>query len=123
MKNYTSKMTRVLLATSLTAGLFSTAAFTTATSAFAAEADYADALEAPPVDFNIVDDDRLAKGLMDRGLLSKSATPEQISKAIKSYVAVKNNKMAPTKVDKQSNEIDRRSKEFIAKQKISFYHS
>ncbi|CAH1216766.1 Immune inhibitor A [Paenibacillus allorhizoplanae] len=117
MKNYTSKMTRVLLATSLTAGLFSTAAFTTATSAFAAETDHAEALEAPPVDFNIVDDDRLAKGLMDRGLLSKSATPEQISKAIKSYVAVKNNKMAPTKVDKQSNEIDRRSKEFIAKQK------
>mgnify|MGYP000037587458 CR=1 FL=1 len=54
--------------------------------------NYAEALEAPPVDLNIVDDDRLAKGLMDRGLLSKTATPEQIAKAVKSYVSAKSSK-------------------------------
>nr|WP_261306486.1 immune inhibitor A [Paenibacillus andongensis] len=104
-------MTRFLLATSLTAGLFTTS------SAFAAESNYSEALEAPPVDFNIVDDERLAKGLMDRGLLSKSATPEQIAKAVKSYVSTKNNKSVKSKEDTQHDEIDKKSKDFIAKQK------
>ncbi|WP_437180063.1 immune inhibitor A domain-containing protein [Paenibacillus andongensis] len=111
MKKSTLKMTRFLLATSLTAGLFTTS------SAFAAESNYSEALEAPPVDFNIVDDERLAKGLMDRGLLSKSATPEQIAKAVKSYVSTKNNKSVKSKEDTQHDEIDKKSKDFIAKQK------
>lgn len=106
------KITSFLLATSLTAGLF-----TTSSAAFAAGSDYEEALEAPPVDFNIVDDERLAKGLMDRGLLSKSATPEQIAKAVKSYVSTKNNKSVKSKEDTQHDEIDKKSKDFIAKQK------
>lgn len=59
---------------------------TFASTASAAETDYSEALEAldaPPIDAMIVNDERLAKGLMDRGLLNKSATPEQISKAVK----------------------------------------
>ncbi|WP_029199115.1 immune inhibitor A domain-containing protein [Paenibacillus alginolyticus] len=112
MKKSTLKITSFLLATSLTAGLF-----TTSSAAFAAGSDYEEALEAPPVDFNIVDDERLAKGLMDRGLLSKSATPEQIAKAVKSYVSTKNNKSVKSKEDTQHDEIDKKSKDFIAKQK------
>lgn len=111
MKKSTLKITRFLLATSLTAGLFTTS------SAFAAGSDYSEALEAPPVDFNIVNDERLAKGLMDRGLLSKSATPEQIAKAVKSYVSAKNNKSVKSKEDTQHDEIDKKSKDFIEKQK------
>lgn len=105
------KITRVLLATSLTTGLFST-------SSFAAETSYPEAIEAPPVDMNIVNDERLAKGLMDRGILSKSATPEQIAIAVKSYVAVKNNKLVKSKEDQSHDEIDKKSKDFIAKQKV-----
>ncbi|MCY9668344.1 immune inhibitor A [Paenibacillus alginolyticus] len=112
LKKSTLKITSFLLATSLTAGLF-----TTSSAAFAAGSDYEEALEAPPVDFNIVDDERLAKGLMDRGLLSKSATPEQIAKAVKSYVSTKNNKSVKSKEDTQHDEIDKKSKDFIAKQK------
>nr|WP_307441251.1 immune inhibitor A domain-containing protein [Paenibacillus sp. V4I3] len=111
LKKSTLKITRLLLATSLTAGLFTTS------SAFAAESDYSEALEAPPVDFNILDDERLAKGLMDRGLLSKSATPEQIAKAVKSYVSAKNNKSVKSKEDSNHDEIDKKSKDFIANQK------
>ncbi|WNR47057.1 immune inhibitor A domain-containing protein [Paenibacillus roseipurpureus] len=104
----------MLLVTSLTAGLFSTS------TAMAAGSDnYAGAIEAPPVDLNIVDDDRLAKGLMDRGLISKNATPEQIAKAVKSYVATKNSKMISSKTINQHEEMDRKSKEFIAKQKAT----
>nr|WP_246320901.1 immune inhibitor A domain-containing protein [Paenibacillus germinis] len=109
------KITRLLLATSLTAGLFTTS------SAFAAESNYSEALEAPPVDFNILDDERLAKGLMDRGLLSKSATPEQIAKAVKSYVSAKNNKSVKSKEDTNHDEIDKKSKDFIAKQKTKLF--
>ncbi|WP_376769368.1 immune inhibitor A domain-containing protein [Paenibacillus germinis] len=115
MKKSTLKITRLLLATSLTAGLFTTS------SAFAAESNYSEALEAPPVDFNILDDERLAKGLMDRGLLSKSATPEQIAKAVKSYVSAKNNKSVKSKEDTNHDEIDKKSKDFIAKQKTKLF--
>nr|WP_223192808.1 immune inhibitor A domain-containing protein [Paenibacillus sedimenti] len=106
------KITRFLLATSLTAGLFTTS------SAFASGSDYSEALEAPPVDLNIVNDERLAKGLMDRGLLSKSATPEQIAQAVKSYIAAKNNKSVKSKENNSHDEMDKKSKAFIAKQKV-----
>lgn len=115
MKKSTLKITRFLLATSLTAGLFTTS------SAFAAGSDYSEALEAPPVDFNIVNDERLAKGLMDRGLLSKGATPEQIAKAVKSYISAKNNKSVKSKEDTQHDEIDKKSKDFIEKQKTKLF--
>ncbi|WP_376745661.1 immune inhibitor A domain-containing protein [Paenibacillus sedimenti] len=112
MKKSTLKITRFLLATSLTAGLFTTS------SAFASGSDYSEALEAPPVDLNIVNDERLAKGLMDRGLLSKSATPEQIAQAVKSYIAAKNNKSVKSKENNSHDEMDKKSKAFIAKQKV-----
>ncbi|MGF7034898.1 immune inhibitor A [Paenibacillus mucilaginosus] len=111
------RMTSILLSACLTAGLLST-------SALGAEADAGDPmLDAPPIDLNIVDEERLAKGLMNRGLLSKNATPDQISKAVKSYIAAKNNKAAKTKSNtltaegRQQEEMDRKSKDFIAKQK------
>ncbi|MBD0382931.1 immune inhibitor A [Paenibacillus sp. WST5] len=112
LKKSTLKITRFLLATSLTAGLFTTS------SAFASGSDYSEALEAPPVDLNIVNDERLAKGLMDRGLLSKSATPEQIAQAVKSYIAAKNNKSVKSKENNSHDEMDKKSKAFIAKQKV-----
>ncbi|WP_407945414.1 immune inhibitor A domain-containing protein [Paenibacillus silvestris] len=111
------KMTHVFFATSLTVGLF-------ASTVSAAETDYSEALEAldaPPIDAMIVNDERLAKGLMDRGLLTKSATPEQISKAVKSYLSVKNKKLANSKTDQKNrlhDEMDKKSKDFVAKQKV-----
>ncbi|MDR6882570.1 immune inhibitor A domain-containing protein [Bacillus sp. 3255] len=112
------KMTNVLFATSLTLGLFATAA--AAAGAEAGTPESLEALESPPIDAMVVNDERLAKGLMDRGILSKAATPEQISKAVKSYLSIKNNKLANPKTDPQSrlhNEIDQKSKAFLAKQK------
>ncbi|MCZ8521635.1 MULTISPECIES: immune inhibitor A domain-containing protein [Paenibacillus] len=106
-------MTSILLSACLGAGLLSS-------SALAAESEYTGAaLDAPPVDLNIVDEERLAKGLMNRGILSKNATPDQIAKSVKSYIAAKSkNIQSPSaKQDKRHDEMDRKSKEFLAKQK------
>lgn len=78
------------------------------------------AVESAPLDMNIIDQDRLAKALQERGLIAKGATQEEVSKAVKAYIEKKQGEK-PGKTDKaltkEQKEFDQKAKDFVTKQK------
>lgn len=79
----------------------------------------ASAVEAAPIDLNIVDQDRLGKALQARGVISKNASTAEVQKAVKQYIEKKNNtKGHKTSHDKKHHdEMDKKTKDFLTKQK------
>ena len=101
-----------VFASSLFAGTF---AGTTAAPKNAAAATVA---ESAPIDLNIIDQDRLAKALQERGLIAKGASSEEISKAVNDYIKQKQGSKAKG-VDNghEHDELAEKSKDFLTKQK------
>ncbi|MBH0172695.1 immune inhibitor A [Fictibacillus sp. 23RED33] len=101
--------------------LFASALFT---GAFATPAGQqskvsASAVEAAPIDLNIVDQDRLGKVLQARGIISKNASTAEVQEAVKQYIEKKNNtKVLKANHDKKhQDEMDKKTKDFLKKQK------
>lgn len=71
-----------------------------------------------PIDLNIVDQDRLAKALQERGLIAKGASQEEVNKAVTEYIKKKQGPKAG-KADKHAaeDEMTKKSKDFLTKQK------
>ncbi|MFB5194942.1 immune inhibitor A domain-containing protein [Neobacillus sp. KR4-4] len=73
-----------------------------------------------PIDLNIVDIDRLGASLQKRGLISKNASKEEITKAAKAYIKKKQGEK-PGKTDKnltkEQKAFDQKAKDFVTKQK------
>jgi immune inhibitor A len=71
-----------------------------------------------PIDLNIVDQDRLAKAMQERGLIAKGASPEEVNKAVTEYIKKKQGTKAGKK-DKHTaeDEMTKKSKDFLTKQK------
>jgi len=73
-----------------------------------------------PIDLNIVDIDRLGASLQKRGLISKNASKEEITKAAKAYIKKKQGEK-PGKTNKtqtkEQQEFDKKAKDFVKKQK------
>lgn len=71
-----------------------------------------------PIDLNIVDQDRLAKAMQERGLIAKGASPEEVNKAVTEYIKKKQGTKAG-KSDKHAaeDEMTKKSKDFLTKQK------
>jgi immune inhibitor A len=71
-----------------------------------------------PIDLNIVDQDRLAKALQERGLIAKGASQEEVNKAVTEYIKKKQGSKAG-KTDKHTaeDEMTKKSKDFLTKQK------
>jgi immune inhibitor A len=114
LKVFSSVAATTLLATTLFAGTFAgpNASPVSAKQVFAAESS--------PLDLNIVDQDRLAKALQERGLISKNASKEEVTKAVKAYIKKKKGEK-PGNTDKaltkEQQAFDKKAKEFVTKQK------
>lgn len=114
LKVFSSVAATTLLATTLFAGTFAgpKASPVSAKQVFAAESS--------PLDLNIVDQDRLAKALQERGLISKNASKEEVTKAVKAYIKKKQGQK-PGNTDKaltkEQQAFDKKAKEFVTKQK------
>lgn len=88
--------------------------------AFAPKKIQAEALESAPLDLNIVNEERLAKGLKERGIIPKNATKTEEEKAVKKYIEKKQQKVkvkSKAKLSKEQNEMDKKTKNFLKKQK------
>lgn len=74
--------------------------------------------ESAPIDFHIIDQDRLAKALQERGLIAKGASQEEINKVVKEYIKQKQG-VKPAGSGKHSHEdqMAEKSKDFLTKQK------
>ncbi|MEH7107520.1 immune inhibitor A domain-containing protein [Bacillus sp. JJ1764] len=76
--------------------------------------------ESATMDMNIIDQDRLAKALQKRGLISKDASSEEIAKTVNAYIKKKQGEK-PGKSDKvltkEQQEMDKKAKDFLTKQK------
>lgn len=78
----------------------------------------ATAPESAPIDLNIIDQDRLAKSLQERGLVAKGASEEEISKAVNEYIKQKQGqKTAKAGNHAEKDALSKKSKDFLAKQK------
>lgn len=75
-------------------------------------------IESAPIDLNIINEDRLAKALQDRGIISKNASTAEIQKAVKEYIQKKKNVKEPKSAKEQKHdEMDQKAKDFLTKQK------
>jgi immune inhibitor A len=114
LKVFSSVAATTLVATTLFAGSFA------GTKASPVSAKTAYAAESAPVDLNIVDQDRLAKALQKRGLISENASQAEVTKAVKDYIAKKQGEK-PGKTDKaltkEQKAFDKKTKDFVTKQK------
>lgn len=71
-----------------------------------------------PIDLNIIDQDRLAKALQERGLIAKGASQEEISKAVNDYIKQKQGaKPAGSGKESAHDQMAEKSKDFLTKQK------
>ncbi|PLS18240.1 peptidase M6 [Bacillus sp. M6-12] len=113
-KNKALKVLSTVTASTIVASSLFVGSF--AGSTFAPKQVSAASIESAPIDLNIVDEDRLVKALKDRGLISKNATKEEATKAVKKYIAQKSVKGKSGK-DSHQHEIDKKSKDFLTKQK------
>ncbi|WP_090832455.1 MULTISPECIES: immune inhibitor A domain-containing protein [unclassified Bacillus (in: firmicutes)] len=82
----------------------------------------ATSVESAPIDMNVVDQDRLAKALKDRGLVAKNATNAQVQKAVQTYIEKKQGEKseqahAEKTVTNEQQAFDKKAKDFVAKQK------
>lgn len=76
-------------------------------------------LESAPIDWNIIPEERLAKSLKEKGIISKKATSSEVENAVKAYVEEKQGDKPGKVSQKQANEImmDKKTKDFLTKQK------
>ncbi|MBN3553965.1 immune inhibitor A [Fictibacillus nanhaiensis] len=77
-------------------------------------------LESSPIDMHLVDQDRLAKSLKQRGIISKNASHAETAKAVKKYIDLKSKKGNAATVEKKSKstkDVSNRSREFLSNQK------
>jgi immune inhibitor A len=114
LKVFSSIAATTLVATTLFAGTFA------GSKASPVSAQTVSAAESAPLDLNIVDQDRLAKALQKRGLISKNASKAEVTKAVKDYIKKKQGEK-PGKTDKaltkEQKEFDQKAKDFVTKQK------
>ncbi|PLT34513.1 immune inhibitor A domain-containing protein [Bacillus sp. V5-8f] len=76
------------------------------------------AVESAPIDLNVVDQDRLAKALQKRGVISKNATSEEVKQAVNAYIQKKNKKIGTTKnTTSKEQAFDKKTKDFVEAQK------
>ncbi|OCA87259.1 immune inhibitor A domain-containing protein [Pseudobacillus wudalianchiensis] len=78
------------------------------------------AMESSAIDLTIINEERIAKSLQDRGLLSKHASSAEIQEAVKDYIKKKKGEKQPGVHQKYSNEqeeFDKKTKGFLTKQK------
>lgn len=120
-KNYGLKVFSSIAATTLAASaLFAVPFVGTKAAPFSAKPAYAAEVQPAPVDLNIIDQDRLAKALQERGLISKDASSEEVVKAVKDYIKLKQGEK-PGKADKtltkEQQGMDKKAKDFLTKQK------
>ncbi|WP_226675490.1 immune inhibitor A domain-containing protein [Rossellomorea aquimaris] len=75
-------------------------------------------IESAPIDLNIINEDRLAKALQDQGVISKNASSAEIQKAVKAYINKKKNGKGSNSSDTtKHDEMDKKTKDFLTKQK------
>lgn len=82
--------------------------------ATSASAKTADQLESPPLDMNIVPEERLGKALQQQGVISKKATSQEVKKAVNAYIEKKDSHKESVKGQKP-NKIDVKAKQARAK--------
>ncbi|MEH7307146.1 immune inhibitor A domain-containing protein [Neobacillus drentensis] len=114
LKVFSSVAATTLLATTLFAGTFA------GPKATPVSAKTVNAAESASIDLNIVDQDRLAKALEKRGLISKSASQEDVTKAVKAYIKKKQGEKpgkSEKAITKEQKEFDKKAKDFVTKQK------
>lgn len=73
--------------------------------------------ESAPIDINIIPEERLAKALQERGVISKNASEAEVQKAVKQYIAQKSGKTTLKHNHHNDEEMDQKAKEFLTKQK------
>ncbi|WP_223592002.1 immune inhibitor A domain-containing protein [Neobacillus bataviensis] len=114
LKVFSSIAASTLMATTLFAGTFA------GTKALPVSAKTTYTAESAPIDMNVIDQDRLAKALQERGLVSKNASQEEVTKAVKAYIKQKQGTKAG-KNDKALTQeqlaFDKKAKDFVTKQK------
>ncbi|WP_213144074.1 immune inhibitor A domain-containing protein [Neobacillus citreus] len=120
-KNYGLKVFSSIAASTLAASALFAAPFVgTKGAPFSAKPAYAAEVQSAPVDLNIVDQDRLAKALQERGLISKDASSQEVTKAVKTYIKLKQGEK-PSKADKavtkEQQVMDKKAKDFLTQQK------
>jgi immune inhibitor A len=115
LKVFSSIAASTLVATTMFAGSFA------GTKASPVSANTAVATESAPIDLNIVDQDRLAKALQERGLVSKNASKAEVTKAVKAYIEKKQGEKPGKATDKaltkEQQQFDQKAKDFVTKQK------
>lgn len=120
-KNYGLKVFSSIAATTLAASaLFAGSFVGTKAAPFSAKPTYAAEIQSAPVDLNIVDQDRLAKALQERGLISKNASSQEVTKAVKAYIKQKQGEKPSNSdkaVTKEQQEMDKKAKDFLTQQK------
>lgn len=95
MGNWSKKLGSSLLIGGLSLGLLSPSAF-----ASDVQPSKGKTSEFAPIDMNVVDQDRLAKALKDRGLIAKNASKVDTAKAVQKYIERKNEKQAEPKTSR-----------------------
>ncbi|MDQ0243572.1 immune inhibitor A [Bacillus fengqiuensis] len=73
--------------------------------------------ESAPIDSNIIPEERLAKALQERGIISKNASDAEVQKAVKQYIKQKSGEATLKQAHHNDKEMDRKAKEFLTKQK------
>nr|WP_071458516.1 immune inhibitor A domain-containing protein [Bacillus mediterraneensis] len=84
--------------------------------------------ESAPIDLNIVDQDRLANALKERGLIKESATQAEVAKAVQKYLdkkqgekpGVHHEESHAKGLTKEQKHFDKKAKDFLSKQKEKF---
>ncbi|KSU80904.1 immune inhibitor A [Fictibacillus enclensis] len=117
MGNWSKKLGSSLLIGGLSLGLLSPSAF-----ASDVQLSKGKTSEFAPIDMNVVDQDRLAKALKDRGLIAKNASKAATAKAVQKYIERKNEKTGGTEniaasSSSSKKSFDQKTKAFLNKQK------
>ncbi|MFC7373587.1 immune inhibitor A domain-containing protein [Fictibacillus iocasae] len=118
MEKWGKKLGASLLVTGLALGALAPSALTKEVKEVKTPAP--NVLASAPVDLNIIDQDRLAKALKERGLVSANASDAEVNKAVKDYIAKKSKKTGgqpSAHEDKHKHEMDVKTKDFLTKQK------
>ncbi|UTE77636.1 immune inhibitor A domain-containing protein [Rossellomorea sp. KS-H15a] len=111
LKVFTSITASTIVASTLFAG---SVAGSKVVPAYAA----ASQMESAPIDLNIINEDRLAKALQERGVISKNASTADIQEAVKEYIQKKKNVKEPKSAkEHKHDEMDQKAKDFLTKQK------
>ncbi|MFC3884597.1 immune inhibitor A domain-containing protein [Bacillus songklensis] len=73
--------------------------------------------ESAPIDVNTIPEERLAKTLQERGMISKSASVQEVQQAVKQYIKEKGGDIHQKHNHHNDKMLDQKASEFLAKQK------